>query len=99
MLEKELKNNSEEIDEVTNNFILKTKIAAIALQSGFKQVSIVGNDLVFTGKNLSPFQVKELIQIEGKFNKFSKKTIIPLDRIIDKDDNNLFGQVFDFLQS
>lgn len=87
------------MDEISVNFLLKSKIAAYALNNGINLVSVFRSKLVLEGMNLKSSQVKELEQIDGRYFSQRKKISIPLDNIIDKDPQIIFGQIFDFLIS
>ena len=79
------------------NFILKSKIAAFALKENIRLISVFKSNLILEGKKLSYVQAKELRKIEGHYWDSKKKITIPLDRIIDVSDDNLFFQIFEFL--
>ena len=65
MLEKQLKKEYKELNNTSENFLLKSAIAAYGLKSGFKLISILRGNLVMEGKRLNSRQQLELKQIEG----------------------------------
>ncbi|MDO5426522.1 MAG: hypothetical protein Q4F54_01770 [Coriobacteriia bacterium] len=92
-----LRREYKDLNETCENFIFKNAIAAVGLKQGFNLISVIRGNLVLEGKKLAPTMVAQLRQIEGSYYERKYKTTIPLDRIIDKDPDLLFGQIFDFL--
>ena len=97
MFSENLKKEFPEINDVCENFIFKSCIAAVGLKQGFNLISVVRGNLILEGKKLNASQEKDLKQIEGSYYARKAKITIPLDRIIDKEPDLLFGQIFDFL--
>ena len=104
-LESDLLNTFLNIDQISKNYIIKTRIAALLLEYGFNLLTVSKSKLNLYGMNIGAFQGKKIKEIKATYLKKSKCISINLNNIIgssqkkDKENFNLTWQIFKFLES